>query len=193
MNNRTPMKTRTSTGFSLVELAATLAIGALIMAVAVPSYKTSASNNQLVLQVNTLNSVLQYARGNAIKEKLPVTVCASEDQATCSGNNEWETGWIVYITDSANNDTLLKVGESATAETTIRASNFNDNTQLAFDATGILTNNESRGTFTVCDERGDIKARALILNAVGRTQKSYDQTDDNIVEDDTGANVTCTL
>jgi type IV fimbrial biogenesis protein FimT len=53
-------------------------------------------NNRLTAQANNLVISLQVARNEAIKRGSGAVICASTDQAICSGDDDWTTGWIVY-------------------------------------------------------------------------------------------------
>ncbi|HFD80828.1 MAG TPA: prepilin-type N-terminal cleavage/methylation domain-containing protein [Gammaproteobacteria bacterium] len=83
-------------GFTLVELMMTLVIGALLLTMAVPSFRGLIQNNKIASQANELVSALSMARMEAIRQSSPVSICASADQTTCSGTNDWSTGWIVF-------------------------------------------------------------------------------------------------
>ncbi len=107
---------RKHTGFTLIELMVVLAIGAILLSLAVPSFRSTIQNNRISTQANELVSTLQLARGEAIKRGRTITVCVSTDQATCTGTN-WAGGWIAFADVNANGsvntgdgDTVLKVG-----------------------------------------------------------------------------------
>lgn len=72
----------------------------LIWLITIPSFglfDTEVIHN--TIDGHSLESHLEYARDEAIHRKLPVTICASENGLSCSGNNQWAAGWIVF-TDS---------------------------------------------------------------------------------------------
>ncbi|BCO31640.1 type IV pilin [Thiohalobacter sp. COW1] len=89
-------------GFTLIELMITLALAAIILTLGVPSFTETIRTNRVATQVNELVTALNLARSEAIKRATAVTVCASADQATCSGSNDWRTGWIVVTDDNTN-------------------------------------------------------------------------------------------
>ena len=93
---------KASTGFTLIELLVVIMIVSILMGLGVPSFKYVTNSNRLSAEVNGLLGDMQLARAEAIKEGVPVTVCASMDQATCSGKSDWSTGWIAFV--DANND-----------------------------------------------------------------------------------------
>ena len=100
-------RTRTvQSGFTLLELIVTLAIGAILLAVAIPSMSTLIGGNAMSATVNTLVHALQSARSEAVKRSLPVGVCTSNDpttvEAVCDPNAGFGAGWIVYVDANRN-------------------------------------------------------------------------------------------
>jgi type IV fimbrial biogenesis protein FimT len=70
----------------------------------VPSFKYVTTSNRISTEVNGLLGDMQFARSEAIKEGLPVTVCTSTDGLTCAPNSDWHGGWIVYLNWNSAND-----------------------------------------------------------------------------------------
>jgi type IV fimbrial biogenesis protein FimT len=89
---------RANSGFSLIELMITITVVAILMALGVPSFRYITNSNRVSAEVNALLGDMQFARSEAIKEGLPVTVCPALD-ATLTGcaqnSTEWDKGWIV--------------------------------------------------------------------------------------------------
>lgn len=83
-------------GLTLVELLIGIAVLVILMTVGIPSYTQFIKNNRLAGQTNDLVVAFQLARNEAVKHGSGATICASDDQATCSGSTEWSTGWIVF-------------------------------------------------------------------------------------------------
>lgn len=61
-------------GFTLIELMLVLVIAALLMLIAVPSFSTFMARQQLAGDVNQLQSVMTFARSEAIKQRQSITV-----------------------------------------------------------------------------------------------------------------------
>jgi type IV fimbrial biogenesis protein FimT len=70
-----------------------ITVMAILLAVAVPSYRDASLGSQLRSSANELFGSITLARSEAIKRNAVVTLCASADGATCAG--AWEQGWIV--------------------------------------------------------------------------------------------------
>ena len=101
---------KTQSGFTLIELMVTLAVGIIILAIGVPALVTMVSSNQAAGYANDLVGAIRLARSEAVKRADAVTVCASNsDQTGCSGN-AWNNGWIVFSDDDS--DSVYDAGET---------------------------------------------------------------------------------
>ena len=96
-------------GFTLLELMITLAVLAILISTAIPAMRTTIQNNRMSGISNEFVTALQLARSEAIKRSAPVSVCASSDQASCTG--DWEDGWIVFRDGSAIGQVSATVSE----------------------------------------------------------------------------------
>jgi type IV fimbrial biogenesis protein FimT len=93
---------RHSGGFTLVEIATVMAIAAIILMIAIPSFRYVTSSNRAAQEVNALLGDMRYARAEAVKEGQQVTICASSDGLNCSGLSDWKNGWIVFSDPNGN-------------------------------------------------------------------------------------------
>jgi type IV fimbrial biogenesis protein FimT len=109
------MHTQGQSGLTLVELMLSMAVVVIMLAIGVPSFTQMIKNNRLVGQTNDLVIAFQLARNEAVKHGTGTVICASDDQATCSGNNDWSTGWIVFSDIDQEGD--LEIGSDACLST----------------------------------------------------------------------------
>lgn len=100
---------RRQRGLTLVELMVTLAVGIILLAVALPMYRSITANNRVAGQTNALVSALQLARSEAVTRLAPVTVCARSNDTTCGTSANWSNGWLVFV--DADDDGVLDAGE----------------------------------------------------------------------------------
>ena len=74
-------------GFTLVELLITIVVLTILLATGAPAFKDFIKNNRVTGQINGHVSVIQQARSEALKRGTNIVVCASDDQATCTGKD----------------------------------------------------------------------------------------------------------
>lgn len=83
-------------GFTLIELMVTITVLAVLLGIGIPSFRSMIENNRIAAASNDLVSALQLARSEAIKRGIPVVLCASSDQSSCSTATSpvWINGWV---------------------------------------------------------------------------------------------------
>jgi type IV fimbrial biogenesis protein FimT len=92
-------------GFTVTELVMVMTIIGILTAIGLPSFKYVTASNRISSEINALLGDMQFARSQAIKQGLTVTVCTSTDGATCNtggAGNTWNTGWIVFLDSNGN-------------------------------------------------------------------------------------------
>lgn len=112
------MKTDTY-GFSLIELLIVVAIAAILIALALPSFTTMLVKRSVQSAALALVDDLRYTRTEALRRSKRVSICslAANSTNTCSGDPAaWANGWMIF-TDQEG--VLTGVYEPAT-ETIIR-------------------------------------------------------------------------
>lgn len=154
-------------GFTMIELLVTMTVAVVLTSIAVPSFKLTFQNNRLVSQSNDLLGAMLYARSEAIALNTNVTVCASNDAATCSGTN-WAKGWITKYTDSTGTVQTLRIEPSLSGGNTL-TSTFGSS--IVFQKDGTITAGAA-GTFNLCDARLTSNGRSLWITATGLTRLS---------------------
>jgi type IV fimbrial biogenesis protein FimT len=96
---------RQHTGFTLLELIIAVAIGGILLGLAVPSMQSLLSDSEMAATSNEFVHSLQTARSEAIKRAGQVGLCPSTDplaaEPQCGGNN-YATGWIVFVDSDGN-------------------------------------------------------------------------------------------
>jgi type IV fimbrial biogenesis protein FimT len=181
-----PMRTSTQ-GFTLIELIITVVIVSILAAVVVPGFTNIVRANRQVTNTNDLVAALHFTRSEAIRRGDRVTLCQSDDAASCTNANKWEEGWIVF-NDANDNDifdadteTLIRVHEGVgDTQTTVRADSAAIRNNVSFLATGFPERTDGTaqaGVFRICDDDGLDSARGVIVTAAGRVRSTRDQPD----------------
>ena len=144
-------------GFTLVELMITIAIAAILATVAVPAFQNFVLNNRMTGNANDMIATLGYVRSEAVKRAADVTLCASDDGATCSGT--WTDGWVVL--DNAGN--VLRAQEALGGTTTLAGAGT-----IVFNANGRMTTPAAATTLALCPGKAGIQGRQIAIEPSGR-------------------------
>ena len=136
-------------GFTLLELLVTIAVAAVLLAIAIPSYLGMVQRNTIAANANDLVGDFNYARSEAVARGRPVHVCQSNDQSSC-GNGNWDQGWIIFAPDAGSsaptNANILRVHGQLDQTINVGYSR-SAGTQVIFDANGFARS--SNGTFDI--------------------------------------------
>lgn len=90
------------TGVTAIELLVTVAIAAVLAALAVPSFTDYIARTRLTSMMWLLLGDLNTARAEAIKRNARVLVCARATGGTCTTGTNWSNGWIVCFDMDSN-------------------------------------------------------------------------------------------
>lgn len=167
---------RHARGFSLIEMVMVMTVASILLAIAVPSFRSFMQNSRLTTQANTLVYAMTLARSEAIRLDIPVQVCASSDGATCGGG-AWTDGWIVGYPAAVN----CATGGAPTTvlEVAPKLGSNNRANEKLIDALAVCylangqTNKGIGGTsyqFSFCDNRGAGFGQDVEINFIGRIQ-----------------------
>jgi type IV fimbrial biogenesis protein FimT len=150
-------------GFTLIELLVTIAIAAILMALAVPSFQTMVMNNRLTAQASALNTALNYARNTALSQAVNVAVCpvGALGLTTCGAN--WGAGWMV-VRDPTGTPTVLQSQQAPSVGNAVLSSPV---TSVVFGPRGLTG---TLSSFMVCDHRSSAFARSVQVLATGFVQ-----------------------
>ncbi len=188
-------------GFTLIELMTMVALIGVLVVVGLPSFKYLTEPAQVVSAARELHSALHVARSEAIRWNTVACVCPSANVSTatpsCSGNGNWETGWIAFIETGANcafggADRLVKSwdgsdyawdGSTDSGGITIRNNHVSITSPnfIRFSSRGRalqVGGGAQRGMFTVCDAHdlladangAAMYARGVDLHTTGRAR-----------------------
>lgn len=181
-------------GFTLLELLIVIGIVGVLMGMAVPSFRDMMRNNRLTTYTNELVTTLNFARSEAVKRGVQVTILRKGNSVST-----WENGWDVFVDNIQTSgnvagvldgaDTLLRSYPPIAKGYTIRTG-ANYSCWLSYTGTGtIRTPSQStcnapanggsgftNDTFRVCDDdvttnKSNARAIAIIPTGRARTTK----------------------
>ena len=164
-----------SSGFTLIELIVTIAIAAILIGVAVPSFMELIRDNQTATQSTRFIADLNLARSEAVKRGINVFVCKSSDQATCTNGSNWESGWLVIA--DADRDAgfdagpILHVNQGLDTNFTLRPAVGNFSNWIRYDSNGAASGDGAGNdeTFRLCRPDSDAaQSRRIDIVATGR-------------------------
>lgn len=159
-------------GVTLIELLITLAIAAILLGAAVPSFAEMQRNSVRRSAVNDYWHAIFLARNEAIKRNGVVVLCKSSDGQHCEpGADNWSGGWLVFHNldrdEPAQRDSNEPVLHSYNANPNILIRSNRNNFTFRPIAQGAVN-----GTITFCDDRGSEAARSIIISHTGRPRHS---------------------
>jgi type IV fimbrial biogenesis protein FimT len=129
-------------GFTMVELLVTIAIVAILIALAAPVISSPKSGSES----NLLLGTLQFARSKAVQQGLNVIVCPSANPnaatPTCTTAN-WATGWIVLVPTSTTSAALGCAATGAAGDLILQSQQaLTSHDTAVFSALGTGTNTD---------------------------------------------------
>jgi prepilin-type N-terminal cleavage/methylation domain-containing protein len=186
-NNHTP------SGFTLVELMITIAIAAILMAIALPNFSSFLVQTRVDNEISQLQRLLLSARNTAINAEQTVTVCPLNISNRCDTN--WHNEISVFIDIDSD-----KIFEAILDERVIIVKGAIDNKDklqygqdsLIYTPTGSISGGVSTTPFSYCPKDYDDKSRGITVSTSGRSYVTSDTDNDNIDEDRSGNEITCT-
>jgi type IV fimbrial biogenesis protein FimT len=115
-------------GFNLFELIIVMLIIGIFAAIGVPAFKYVTASTRIATEINGLLGDMQYARTEAVREGLSVSVCPSSDGSTCLNG----------IVDAAAGEQVLRVRPAFTSTDTFVSSNTST-VAVTFNRVGYAT------------------------------------------------------
>jgi type IV fimbrial biogenesis protein FimT len=181
---------RAQAGFTLLELMVVLAIAGVLFAVGIPAMGNFVRNSRITGAANDVMAALHFTRSEAIKRRLPVTLCTSaslvtDANPTCA-NSAFLTGWIAFVDTNQSGqrdagEAVLLQHEAMNVQITARSS------VTPFRVTYLLNGfalNPNAARLVLCDERGNVatggelsSARGILVSVTGRAGVTRDKNE----------------
>ena len=180
-----------SNGFTLLELMVVLAIVAILVTIAAPSFTAMIQSNTMSTTVNTFLADFRYARSESIRRGGGVVMCRSDApeiaNPTCGtdsglGNTGWATGWIIFHDldknkQRDNNEPLLRVQSPITSMNSIIETTGPTNSTETFQFKGNGRINPGSATTMQFGSLPQFKSEAqrkICISPVGRVRVAGD-------------------
>lgn len=179
-----------SLGYTLIELMAILAVASVLVTIGLPMMNVFFDSNRMISNSNDLVAGLNIARSEAIKQQIRITLCQSDDTASCTGSGQWEDGWIVFQDPNGNatvdgGERILRLNAAVDGQVTIRSNDVSNliASSVSFSSRGLpkaLNGGAQSGTFRICDKRGlkvnadgvSTVARGVVLSPSGKVRST---------------------
>jgi type IV fimbrial biogenesis protein FimT len=189
-NNRIrhTVRARRAPGLSIMEIMLTVAIVAVLAAIATPSFTTVIQNSRIRSQSSDLMTNLAIARAEAAKRSMRVTLCASttwqnaSPSCTGGGSTAWNLGYIVFADVNGNGtfdsgtDAVIAVSEPLTGGNSLASANFTTPAaadKFQYRPSGATNLPAAGGTFKLCDSRTGNFGRLIQIGVTGRTVSNF--------------------
>jgi len=132
---------RRQSGLTLLELLITLSIVAILLTLAVPSFITFTSNNQIISSTNNFVADINLARSEAVRRGTMVSICRLNTNNACTtadtcncGNTtstQYESGYILYVNPNRDpvkdaGEEVIRVYQPSDSDVTVRGSTNGD-------------------------------------------------------------------
>lgn len=146
-------QSRRQAGVTLVELMIAMAVLAIILVIAVPSFRESTANAAMRGTAMDLTSAINAARADAVSLRVPVTFSAIDPA-------DWSLGWrLAYGGGQASNNRDFTVRQG------MQIAETGGLDSIEFRVNGSVDN---EAVFTICDGRSGETGRIIRLNRLGR-------------------------
>jgi len=159
MNRRTIEKV--IPGFTLIELMITIAVAAILLAIAVPSFTGLLNRNNASAEATELVAALNLARSEAIKRNRTVGVSAI--------NGNWGQGYLIATT-VAPIESIKQIQLNSQNSPPVEQSSP-PLTSVIFAGTGALSTATATPQFQICKATGD-EGRQINISSTGRISSS---------------------
>jgi len=193
---------RAQSGFTLLELMVVVVLAGLLLGIGVPAMGNYIRNARITGVANDVMVGMHFARSEAIKRRVPVTLCTSASLQSAANPvcaaSAMLTGWIVFV--DTNQDGQRNAGEQVLLQheaipTTIIGRSATNPLRVTYLDNGFALNtNQTR--LVLCDERGNVNsggelsaARGILISVTGRAGVTRDPAEIQTLIDAIGVSI----
>lgn len=155
-------------GFTLWELLLALAVGGMLVGLAVPAFQEFLLDARRTADVNAFVLAVQVARSEAAKRGQTAVLCKTADWHRCGGAElRFDAGFMVFVnTDDERPPHRSPAEPLLYTHRPAMAGTITANRELFEFRPGLRRS--VNGTVTFCDRRGAAAARAVVVSYTGR-------------------------
>lgn len=175
-------------GVTLIEMAITLAVLAVLLGLAIPSFQEAIRSSRARGVANEFAATINFARSEAVKRGRNVTLCKvdSAEAATpvCTTSGDWSSGWMVFMDGTTLGtfdatatapevaDVRIRIGKPSATGLTFSGGSSYSNFVTFLPTGGHRGNNDATkvsGSFVICAQG---ISRTLDVSLIGRVHIS---------------------
>ena len=171
-------------GFTLIEMMLAISVLAVLLAVGVPNFRDFVRNSRMTSAANDVLSDFNLARSEAVKRRVPVTLCKWDGADCATDDTDPFRQWIIFVDD--DDDGINDSGELVLREREIHDSLTVtvNGWKLRYQPNGFprsITDTEAVSQMIICDSLGNkisvggvSAARGITISATGRPSVNRD-------------------
>lgn len=169
-------------GLTTIELMIVMALLLILVTVAGLVFKGTLQTSDLMAQINALMGDVNFARSEAFKRGVRVTVCKRGKTLFCDTSaGQWTNGWTVFVDMNANNvvdnsESVLRVHEALSGYLAVRDNFAGYISYTSEGATQKINGAFQSGTIAFCDSPSGKSVRRMVISKSGRP-RICDQSD----------------
>jgi len=162
-------------GVTLIELLSVVAIMAILVTLAAPSFASLRRSVGVSSAASELLVALHFARSSAVLNGLPVTLCLSADDSTCVGSTAAPArGWLVFVEPDARVAAAARVVPPVLRRFQVAGDVVVHGSRVAVTFWP-TTRASTTSTFDVCDVERGVPGRAVVVNQIGRPRVAAEE------------------
>jgi len=160
---------RRTAGFTLIELAATMSVAAILAGIAAPSFAGFLERQRASAAITSLMTHMALARVSAITYRQSTVLCPSETGTSCSAGTDWSGGWLLFLDDDENHqrdaDEEIVRADIEPTSRHLDVSSTAGRSQLRYMSDGRAAGTNL--TISICNRQQELLGR-VIVNNMGR-------------------------
>ena len=161
--------------FSLLELVLTVAVAAIVIALAVPTFGDTLAKQRQRAEIDALFRAVHHAKKASVVRNQVVTLCATRDGEQCANSGDWSAGWLMFENSDQDSPPTRDPGEPRLRYHTVHGSIEISSNRRNYTLRS-TQRRATNGTLVVCDRTGRVLPRALVVSFTGRPRVASENT-----------------